>query len=310
MPMKHCLYIFISLILPMTTFAQDPVTKEITRVANSLVKQINSSPTIKSVSVTAFTDNNYQPIELGMFLADELVVSLLMNQNKKFTVQSRDHLEALINEAKLDQAGMLAPGNIPKLGKIKGIDLIIGAKITPHSNVIKLTYMAVELETGNFIGAERSELALIPSLDALLNGTNDLGDNSKVQPASSGNGFASTIQSGGLSITNLGCKIVNGEIICDFELMSISGDNTISIYVNKSTSQFHNGTSTVSQITLGKSKSRSRVGSVISTNQKTNMTVHIPAIGGKQKVINQLEFTCYSNSKGSFKIVIPDIPIN
>lgn len=65
---------------------------------------------------------------LGTVLSDMLITALL--KTGSFDVIERTQLDKLLKEQQLNAAGILDPATAPKAGKMLGVDLILGGKIT------------------------------------------------------------------------------------------------------------------------------------------------------------------------------------
>lgn len=138
-------------------------------MAQPLVEEINKYEEVKTVAIAEFTDLDYTTNALGKQLSAEFQTSLVTAKNRSFSIITRKQLEALIAEAKLDADGLLSPDNIPRLGRLKGIDLIIGATISlTHQDTAYLNVEGVKLETGEILVGARGAVTLTPSLKRML----------------------------------------------------------------------------------------------------------------------------------------------
>ncbi|MEM6765421.1 MAG: FlgO family outer membrane protein [Bacteroidota bacterium] len=271
--------------------AQSLLTEEIEPIANSLINQLNRSEEIQTVAITDFTDLAYEPNLLGKLLAEELTTSLFMNMERNFDLIDRNQLNRLLEEVKLDAKGLLAPENIPRLGKLKSIDAIIGATMSQTSQSVRIIVKGIELETGDMVAASKGYISLTPSLIPLLSPIQ--GSNQPIEKrTNSSNTYTQkkvTIEKKGLDKTSNGV-VVNLQV-------SISGPSSnLSFFTNQSYILTNNtGKTQADYIQLGEKSARSRVSKILYPDSPESLSIRFPNNSGP---FNKLLLTCHSNESG------------
>lgn len=291
--------------------AQPGLTDEVDRMVSSLVEQINRLGSVKTVAVADFTDIHYHPNHLGRQLAEEFMTSLVISRDRKFTIINRSQLKALMKEARLDADGLLAPNNIPMLGRLKGVGLIIGATLSPTYNEVRVNVQGIELETGSSLAAERGNITLTPSLQQLLEEpVGDDGSDAKPTPGTSSSSF--NVKEGNLEVEIIGCQLSGGQMECRFKASSLQGENVLSVFANQSQVILSAGETKGSipfKVELGDSSGKGRVTKILKAGKETPLIVFaspdpMPTRGPVEVILS-----CYSNKDGVFKLHLKDIPL-
>ena len=314
MSLKGKVLVFSYFLLFSQVLAQNRTALEIDELAENLVTQINKNTNVQAIAVAEFTLLDYSMNALGKNLTEELTIALIMHPHRNFQVINRSRLNALLEEAKLDADGLLAPENIPQLGRLRGIQMILGGFIRPASDHIVWTVKGVELETGDALVAGRQYVTMTPSLST-LNSEVITAPSTVVTSPESVPAFVvpATVTVHNLEIETKGCIILSGSNLldCEFEITNTSNDLNLSVYVKNTQVQFQNtvnSTHPPDRMQLGVSKGSQRVSSILRYQVPIILhTLITPPSGVRQ--VSQITFKCYAPNLGLFDIQLRQIPV-
>jgi hypothetical protein len=224
---------------------------------------------------------------------------------------SRNHLAILFKEAGLGESGALSEENIPKLGKIKGIDLILTATLNPAADYVRVNAQGVEIESSSIVAAKNGAITLTPILRDLLVKAPTTPDPAEVAPPTHVQTEA-VFKNGSLKVLTTGCRYSGNQLLCDFTLMSEGADAELSLYVTPSKIHTPVGNPAgypLRQIQLGEQSGRSRITQILRANQSYDMIVFGPSDIPGNNSISQLRIKCFSPQLGSFEITFSGIPV-
>jgi Ca-activated chloride channel family protein len=88
-------------------------------------------------------------------LAKMLVTDL--KQSQSLTVVTRDNLDDVLAELKLDRSALAEPSNAQKIGKLLGADLIVAGSIAAVSNALRLDAHVIDVATAEVVAAAKVE---------------------------------------------------------------------------------------------------------------------------------------------------------
>jgi len=88
-------------------------------------------------------------------LAKMLVTDLKQSQSLK--VVTRDNLDDVLAELKLDRSALVEPANAQKVGKLLGADLIVAGSIVAVSNQLRLDAHVIDVATAEVVVARKVE---------------------------------------------------------------------------------------------------------------------------------------------------------
>lgn len=154
-------------ILPFTKSIQaQEMDKELTDVATKLARLINENSK-KKIAVLDFTDLQGGSSELGKYVAEQLIVNLVMVKSN-FSVLDRANFRKILAEHKLTATGLIEPENAKKLGQFAGVDALILGTITPKNSKIGLTAKIITTDTAEIVGAAKAEFKSDETVQQLL----------------------------------------------------------------------------------------------------------------------------------------------
>lgn len=293
--------------------AQSVLSEKVDKMVVQLVEQINAYSAVKSVAMGDFTDLNQQIHPLGQRLSQEMLTAMALTRGKNFSVISRSQLHRLMEEVKLDRIGVLSQETIPRLGRLKGIDMIIAATIASSSNVIYLNVIGVELESGDVLAAAKEQVPLTPSLKQWLLSGSEMPDNPTHTAENASNELPATaIEAGGFWVEPRGCTTAGNLLKCEFSVISREGDADLSIYNHRSKisfSQHADAPITPRKMSLGRISGDRRVTTSLRQGEAINLTVFVPVLSNTWSGIAQMELVCYSPPSGTFSMKFSKIPL-
>ena len=234
------LLLSVYLIINLSGEAQTPLSIEIQGVADQLASKVNHNPGIKNIAVADFTNVNETPTELGKFLSDQFLYSLASVRGT-FSVIDRSRVNALLREVGLYAKGLLDPEAATRLGRLKGIDVIVVGTVVEDGNDILVTVKAIRLESAAIVGVAKGEITRTPVIrDLETKDINEVtGDNSISgvdQP--SGNKSKTLVRQktevDGISAELLACRQSGQGVECLIKVMSMNKDVDLGIYVRDS----------------------------------------------------------------------------
>ncbi len=294
------------LVIPIGLVAQPQLTQEVEAMVAPIVEALNKFDQVKTVAIADFTDKEHKNIPVGRFLAEEFMTSFVQYSGKNFVMTNRAHLKVLMNELKLDQKGVLSPDNIPRLGQLKSIDVIISATIVPFSNNLRLNVQAVQLQTGAVMAGQRGIITLTPVLGTMLNTAKS--SLSKDQKPSPPEIYNAAFQHQNISISLKSCNRIDNTVRCNLETMSSGRATHLSIYTQYSQAIANGQEITVSRATLGSDSGKGRVTSTLYPDEAEELTIEFPAPPSNGLLGLSLSF--YSQEDGNFTAKFESIPIN
>jgi len=293
------------MLLSVVATAQPLLTKEINTTVEPLVKELNRFEGVKTVAIATFTYEQYVEIpKAGQFLAEEFMTSFVQYRGKNFQMINRGQLKSLMDELKLDRKGALAPDNIPRLGRLKSVDVIISATVAVFTNNLRLNVQAVRLETGAVITGCRGMITLTPSLRKMLK-QDDMEARKK---GGSARGQAVSFQHQNITINLKECKRLNGNIRCTLQAESRDITTHLSFYPKRSTVVIDGQEVYISRASLGPDSGRGRVTSTLYADEPTDMTVDFPV--SNHPSLTRLSLSFYSADDGSFSANFENITVN
>ncbi|HUV85541.1 MAG TPA: VWA domain-containing protein [bacterium] len=92
---------------------------------------------------------------LELALAKMLVTDLKQSQSLK--VVTRDNLDDVLAELKLERSALVDPANAQKVGKLLGADLIVAGSIAAVSNALRLDAHVIDVATAEVVAAAKVE---------------------------------------------------------------------------------------------------------------------------------------------------------
>ena len=312
---KSVVVLFTFLCLVNFLWSQPHLDKAIEQMVESLIPQINANENIQTVLITDFTDISYQPNLLADLLTKEFMTSFLNTPNKNFILVNRDQFKVLLKEEEFGRKGYLHPDNRSKLGLLKGIDLIIGATLSPSTNYLKVIVEGVEIETGSLVAATKGSIMLTPSLRELLNQSKKISDdpetqNSKVGSSISGKGISFSREN--IEVTAKGCQYSNSQLQCHFSIVSIGMESELSMYTSASsiylTSDYSSGYA-LREIRLGNKTGNRRITQILQADQPYDLIVFAALGKTHSQKITRLNLKCYTPRLKTFNMVFDQIPI-
>jgi TolB-like protein len=118
------------------------------------------------VTVLDFSDLQGGSSELGKYIAEQLIVDLVMDR-KDFSVLDRANLKSILAEHKLTATGLIDPDTAKKLGQFAGVDAIILGTIAPKDQNINLTAKIITTDTAEIIGAAKASFRVDSTVQQL-----------------------------------------------------------------------------------------------------------------------------------------------
>lgn len=297
---------------------QPRLTAEIEQMIAPLVEQLNQYENIRTVAVADFTDHSYQESPLGKQLAEEVQTAIVTTANKKFILIDRSQLKVLMQEAKLDGKGVLDPTMTPRLGRIQGIDLLLGGVMNFTATSIRLNVQGVHLETSGLMAAKVGMITLTPSLKELQQPTNERADNvvASAKKTKSDKLKSTPITSfvkEHLKVEALDCQMVNQQLECRFRVISENQDAHLSIYTTRSeVTPFGKEALPIrpSRIQLGQRGSDNRMTQVVHSNKPISLKVLVSSLPPPEPDYVTVTLSCYTTKLGIFSMKFNRLPIS
>ena len=268
-----------------------------------IVKELNRFGQVSTVAIADFTDTDYNEIPIGRFLADEFMTSFLQQPGKNFLMTNRSHMKALMQELKLDQKGVLSPQNIPRLGRLKSIDVIVSATIVPFANNLRLNIQAVHLQTGAVMAGQRGIVTLTPSMIEMRT---EKQDGAFKQDAPMGQLISHQHQN--ITISLKSCRSTDNGVQCVLESKSRGRATHLSVFTQYSKAIVNGQEYPLVRASLGTDEGRDRVTSTLYADQAEELTLNFPSIDSGIRIDLSLSF--FSQEDGRFTATFEDVPIN
>ncbi len=101
------------------------------------------------------TSNSARLDYLEAALAKMLVTDLKQSQSLK--VVTRDNLDEVLGELKLERSALVEPSNAQKVGKLLGADLIVTGSILSISNALRLDAHVIDVATAEVVAGKKVE---------------------------------------------------------------------------------------------------------------------------------------------------------
>ena len=101
------------------------------------------------------TSNSARLDYLEAAMAKMLVTDL--KQSQALTVVTRDNLDDVLAELKLDRSALAEPSNAQKIGKLLGADLIVAGSIFAVSNQLRLDAHVIDVASAEVVAAAKVE---------------------------------------------------------------------------------------------------------------------------------------------------------
>lgn len=162
---KYFLLFFAVLIFTSKNSFSQNYEDGITELATELAKKIEQTGK-KKVAVYNLNNLSKQVSELGVFLAEELSVSLA-NEGKNIEVIDRSRVEDLIQENNLARKGYIDPETAKSLGKLAGVELLVTGTLTPIGEYFRLSVKILDIETATVKGAGKKSISRTKDLDTM-----------------------------------------------------------------------------------------------------------------------------------------------
>ncbi len=140
--------------------------KELSDVASKLAPLINENGK-KRVAVLDFTDLQGGSSELGKYVAEQMIVNLVMVKSN-FSVLDRANFRKILAEHKLTATGLIDPENAKKLGQFTGVDALILGTIVSKGQKVAVTAKIITTDTAEIVGAAKTEFKSDESIQQLL----------------------------------------------------------------------------------------------------------------------------------------------
>lgn len=307
--------LFSILIFGNNLLAQDLVREQVDDLAASLVEQLNNYPEINTVAIAEFTDFEYTSNSLHRYLSDELAIALIMNPNRKFTVINRSRLSVLLAEAKLDADGLMDPTNLPRLGRLNGVEMVIGARVRATNDYLALTVTGIEVATSNALIAGRQNVTFIPSLKELVNGstvTDSEADSTIESPKSNRPTRPLPLKVNQFNFVSEGCRFDGNtnQVLCNFEVTNEGATTNLSVYAQRTQVFFPN--MGVGQqptyIELADNDGRQRVSALVRNGETVTLSVAINSSVRHQQV-SRLLLSCHAQNRGVFDVELQQLSV-
>jgi hypothetical protein len=308
MPLIHH-YAFTLLLfsLPALSIAQPQLTAEIDAMVAPIIEELNRFEQVNTVAIADFTDKEYQDIPIGRFLADEFMTSFVQQPGKNFLMTNRGHMKLLMEELKLDQKGVLSPDNIPRLGRLKSIDVIVSATIVPFINNLRLNVQAVHLQSGAVMAGHRGIVTLTPSMESWLG---EQRDEVPGQSTTAGK-YADkqrTYLHQNITISLSSCRNADNRVRCDLEATSKGRTTHLSVYTQYSKAIASGQEFPLGRAGLGTDEGRGRVTSTLYADQPAALWLDFPSVDAARRMDLSLSF--YSKQDGSFTARFDSVPVD
>lgn len=281
------------LLCVLRTEAQTSVAEEMNGLGKTLATQINAHGSGQSIAIADFTNIDGTTCPLGKYLNEQLITALFMAQDRSFNIIDRSQLTRLMEEVKLRMDGLLDEENLPKLKRLKTIDIMIGGTWTITGPYLSLTAKAIEIETGNMVGLASGMVTYRPSMQKLCanRGITTGGTPGKTGEFSGG----SSQRIADLLIQCQGCGAQDGGYACTLRIENVGSGANISFF----TDDIRGGSQAMKpvQLLFGDAKSRSRVSQFLSPQESAKLTVLF-----NESISGNLSIEGHSTVNSFFKI--------
>ncbi len=153
---------------------------ELRALASKLIADLERANQ-KSATVLDFKDLEGLTTDGGRFLGQKLT-SLLVSGTQKVRFVDRANRQALLDEIKVSQEGLVSPDTRRRFGHLVGVDTIIQGIAIPLGNNIDLTLSAVDVESGQIVASEEGQLPISAELAELFKIRHEATDNGSSPP--------------------------------------------------------------------------------------------------------------------------------
>jgi len=213
-------------------FCQNITDRELAQLVEDLSKAVESKMSGQNIAIADFVDTDDKPSYLGKYLSEEFSYALV-NKATKFKVIDRTQLRRLMDEAGIGDKGMVDPGSVQKLGRLKGITAVLYGKLVPASSSIKVYVKVVILETQVNDITVRGELTRTPTIDGFLGleidkGKKNVPAEEKRSPVTSTPHYTNEH----IQIKLVGCARNGNFVDCELQITSLSRDDHFFIKVD------------------------------------------------------------------------------
>jgi|GEM_PF-4159789 len=303
------------LLLANTVLCQNITDRELAQLAEDLAKAVESKMSGQNIAIADFVDTDDKPSNLGKYLSEEFSYTLVNKAANKFKVIDRTQLRRLMDEAGIGDKGMVDPGSVQKLGRLKGITAVLYGKLVPASSSIKVYVKVVVLETQVNEITVRGELTRTPTIDGFLgleiisnkvdgSGGKEVGNTSPVSTTS-------PFTNQNIQIKLVGCTRNGSYVDCELEITSIGKDDNFAIKVDNTRLVDANWNSCyASQVGMGGKQPSSVQGNkALRANSPVPAIVRFANVPSSVKTYPMMELNCNSYSAYIFKAQLKNINI-
>jgi len=140
------------IVLAIVALTSTPLLAQDMKPLSSILAKSISSSGRKTVAVVDFTDLQGNVTELGRYLAEELSVELVGDENG-FEVIERNQLKVILQEHRLSATGLIDPQTARKLGQFAGVDALVTGTLTVFGDTVHLSAKVLDTQTARMLGA-------------------------------------------------------------------------------------------------------------------------------------------------------------
>lgn len=171
LPMKQVvrLVLAVALGLPLTGNASD--FSAVDAAAERIASRLRDSGKVKA-ALLDFTDLDGRTTELGRYLSSELATGL-SNRGGGVQLLDRANIRRILQEHKLQERGLVEPGNIVKLGRFTAVQALGIGRVVALGESYRITVQFTATDTAAIVATERIELPVTPALRELERRTVD-----------------------------------------------------------------------------------------------------------------------------------------
>ena len=149
--------LLISLFTFSSVFSQN-FDLELEKVAQAMAKKLNTKDKI-NIAVYPFYDKQKKQTDLSQLVAEDF--SIYLNQhNRNYKLIDRVYLDQMLDEHKLNEAGLINPETAKQFGMLIAADVYITGKTYVFPTYIRLQVIAIDTETGERVFSDYKRIPL------------------------------------------------------------------------------------------------------------------------------------------------------
>lgn len=275
------------------------LNREMDDISKQLAAQLKKNK-IKRVGIADLVYKGQQNNELGIYLADELCLSLIANSDDLSVTNSKE-IDSKKQETISDKLSRFETilGIIKKTTLSDKVDGIVFGDVVDQGDYLRITLKVVDRKTGITIGVVKDDIVKKSDIIMQFDKSLDYYITSSASIISSIPNTINYYKSQDLLFEVIGCRQAGKNIECKLEITSLKRDLTIGVEVNKKTRIIDANSGNeffVSVITLANLSSTKGVSEFLAAGYPVKAIIKFP-VDRLIKSIGRLEISYYLPDK-------------